>query len=139
MTDRNPESNMKITRNQRRILAKINYTFPPALIRLPDSEWKGKAPASVLEVWRSADYLVQVYDEIRKGVERISVCRTNHTGESWSDGITWDDLQRLKAECGRGDRWAVEIYPADGEVVNVANMRHLWLLDAPPVYVWRTI
>ena len=29
---------------------------------------------------------------------------------------------------GCGARDAVEVYPADADVVNVANMRHLWLV-----------
>jgi hypothetical protein len=33
--------------------------------------------------------------------------------------------------------WAVEIYPADGDVVAVANMRHLWLLPEAPAFAWR--
>ena len=44
--------------------------------------------------------------------------------------LTWAHLQELKGMCGHGKREAVEIYPADDAVVNVANMRHLWLL--PP-------
>lgn len=43
---------------------------------------------------------------------------------------------RLKAECGRGDKWAVELYPPDEAVVNVANIRHLWLLPEPPAFGW---
>ena len=28
-------------------------------------------------------------------------------------------------------------YPADRDVVNVASLRHLWVLDEPPTYAWR--
>jgi hypothetical protein len=52
------------------------------------------------------------------------------------DGIAWEDLQRLKAEIGKGDYCAVEIYPRDRDLVNVANMRHLWLLPEVPGYCW---
>jgi hypothetical protein len=37
----------------------------------------------------------------------------------------------------RGDKDAVEIYPADKDIVNVANMRHLIVLPAPFPYTWR--
>jgi hypothetical protein len=53
------------------------------------------------------------------------------------DGIGWDDLQRLKGEAGYGEYCAVEIYPPDADVVNVANMRHLFILKSPPAMMWR--
>jgi hypothetical protein len=93
------------------------------------------ASAQPIEAWRSRGFLLQVFREI-DGVQRLSVCRTSHNGHSWDENITWDDLQRLKAECGRGDRMAVEIYPADRHVVNVANMRHLWVLPEPLSFAW---
>ena len=80
---------------------------------------------------------MQVHFSCTEGVERLSICRTAITGDRWTDGISWNDIQRLKHECGRGDKFAVEIYPADKDVVNVANMRHIWILDEPPVYAWR--
>ena len=52
------------------------------------------------------------------------------------DAITWDELQRLKAEAGFADRWAVEVFPPDAQVVNIANIRHLFLLPGPPDYAW---
>lgn len=89
------------------------------------------------EVWRSRDFLVQLFDE--GGHVRVTVNRTHMpNGKDWADGITWDELQAIKAEIGRGDRWAVEVYPPDDEVVNDAPMRHLWLLDEPPSFGWRT-
>lgn len=49
-----------------------------------------------------------------------------------------NDLQRLKRECGRGDLDAVEVYPRDCDVVNVANMRHLFVFESCLLpYVWR--
>jgi hypothetical protein len=40
----------------------------------------------------------------------------------------WRDLQRIKNELTSPDRVAVEVYPAEGQVVDVANMAHLWVL-----------
>lgn len=94
-----------------------------------------KARRKPVEVWRSRDFLVQLY--VDGEWTRISVNRTHMpNGQDYADGITWDDLQRLKAEIGRGDQWAVEVFPADAEVVNDANMRHLWLLAEPPPFAW---
>lgn len=68
----------------------------------------------------------------------MSVCRTSMRQGRWVDGISWDDLQRLKREAGYGESDAVEVYPADSDVVNVANMRHLWILETPIRFAWRS-
>ena len=44
--------------------------------------------------------------------------------------ITWDQLQSVKNEVWGPDARAVEVYPAQGDVVNAGNMRHLWRLGA---------
>lgn len=44
------------------------------------------------------------------------------------DGITWDQLQVIKNEYLGEDAWAIEVYPAEGALVNELNMRHLWLI-----------
>ena len=94
-------------------------------------------PFAPQEVWRSKSFLVQVFKEA-DGVTRLSVIRTAvRVDGDWADGISWDDLQRLKSECGRGSLDAVEVYPADGEVVNVANMRHLWVLPVRLSFAWK--
>ncbi len=87
-------------------------------------------------VCRNRSYLVQIFPEI-DGARRISVCRTmiDNSGK-WEDGMTWDDLMGIKAQIGYQDRWAVEIYPPDKNTVNVANMRHLWLIPEKPSFAW---
>ena len=42
------------------------------------------------------------------------------------DGITWDTLQRIKDDVLGTDVVAVEIYPAQENLVNEINARHLW-------------
>jgi hypothetical protein len=123
------------SRNQRRQLEKENAKQPLTLQQIPRSQWPD-LPRPPKEVWRSRDYLVQVYDE-GGGIERISVSSTTLQGERWADGITWDSLMLLKRQCGRGDRDALEVYPADRDIVNVANMRHLWLPAEPVAFAWR--
>lgn len=69
---------------------------------------------------------------------RMSVNRTALTKDgNWDADIGWEELQRLKAEAGYGNMDAVEIYPSDKDVVNVANMRHLWILSEPLAFAWR--
>lgn len=91
-----------------------------------------------IEVWRSKEYLLQVFHEA-DGIERMTVCRTSVSGNSWKDNIPWDDLQRLKRECGRANFDAVEVYPRDCDIVNVASMRHIFILPGLVPFAWRKI
>lgn len=92
-------------------------------------------PKQPRRVWRSNTHLVQEFLEGER--IRITVNRTELAASGrWADGITWDQLERIKSEIGHGDRWAVELYPPDAEVVDVANMRHLWLLTEAPSFAW---
>lgn len=131
---------MQVSRAVRRELERENAKMPEELVYRPREEWPSpdKWPPGLVEVWQSRSFLVQIY-EPKDGATRLSVCRTSLGTDStrWKDGITWDDLQRLKRECGRGNLWAVEIFPADRAIVNVANMRHLWLIPAP-AFAWNT-
>ena len=87
--------------------------------------------------WCSRRFTVQLFVE-GPGRERlsISIAAFDDAGR-WKDGISWDDLQRLKTEAGFGGRWAVECFPPTSEVVNVSNMRHLWLIETPTAFGWR--
>ena len=111
--------------------------FPKQLEPIPPAFWpKDRIEPNRIAVWRSRDFLVQVFCEANQ-IMRLSVCRTKLDGTRWQDGITWDELQQIKKEVGMGDKFAVEIYPADADVVNVANMRHLWILPEAPAFAWR--
>jgi hypothetical protein len=132
---------MKPTREQLRQLDRDNSTYPEELAEVPAASWPEGLPDQRgirLKVWRSRQFLVQVFGEGR--VIRLSANRTewDHKEKSWRADISWDDLQRLKNEAGYGEQCAVELYPPDSDVVNVANMRHLFLLDAPPFFMWRS-
>ena len=56
------------------------------------------------------------------GVIRIDVVR-----KDMKDGITWDELQKVKNDCGYEDKDAVEFYPRNADVVNMGNVRHLFV------------
>lgn len=120
-------------------LSKENSRYPFRLKRL--EVLPAKMPPTCFEVWRSRDYLLQVHRTETPGVIRLSVNRASvdkHTGR-WTDGISWDDLQRLKRECGRGDLCGVELFPPDADVVNVANVRHVFVFEdgRVPEFMWK--
>ncbi|WP_438839413.1 DUF7694 domain-containing protein [Helicobacter pylori] len=43
-------------------------------------------------------------------------------------------MQRLKNEAGYGE---FEVYPRKGDVINVANMRHLFVMAGSLEFAWR--
>ena len=90
-------------------------------------------------VWDSEDFIVQAFHiPDYPGVIRLSTNRRKCISgpKLFADGITWDDLQAIKRDCGYGDRMAVEIYPADQHIINAINARHLWLLPKPLAFAW---
>lgn len=113
--------------------------WPTHLVPVPHEQWpEGSGRKMPTEIWRSRNFLLQVFPW-SDSVVRLSICRTAIQRDgNWQQEITWDELQDLKRQCGMGDHDAVEIYPADSDVVNVANMRHLWVLkDHDLDFIWR--
>ena len=124
------------SREQRRQLERDNARQPDVLTPVNRDQWPTRMPAGLARVWRSKRFLVQAFHD-EGVVTRLSVCRTTLVSDRWQDGISWDELQQIKSECGFGDFHAVEVYPADKDVVNDANMRHLWVLPKPLPFAWR--
>lgn len=114
-------------------VAKYHETLKP----VPRTLWSGDIPPKVIGVWRSRAYLVQVYQEA-DAIVRLSICRTELDDTlGWREGFTWEELQATKNAVGFTTRDADEIFPAEGDVVNVANMRHLWVLPDSIPFAWR--
>lgn len=116
-------------------LRKENLRYGEELVQL---ELQQPLPGNCCEVWRSRAFLVQVYKP-EHGAQRFTVNRTmvNHLTGGWMAGITWDELQVIKRGIGRGDKDAVEVFPKDKDMVYVANMRYIWILDKPLDFAWR--
>lgn len=133
---------LKEIRDAQKFIQKNNHKFPDHLVELPKDKWRMGVdiliPPNLIAVWRSKKYLVQVYGNQIGGCVRLSISRAlvNDKGE-WYDGLTWDEIQQLKSECGFGAMDAIEVYPADKDVVNVANMRHIWILPGLLEIAWR--
>lgn len=88
-----------------------------------------------LNVWLSNDYLAVLYEQRANGWRRLTVNRTRRDSRrNWRDGITWDELQRVKNECLGEDVWCVENYPSEDKLVNVSNMRHLFVMPEAPEF-----
>lgn len=123
-------------------MARDSAKLPSVLVEVPAELWPlaiTRVPEDTrpIRVLRSREFLVQVFRAPSPVLVRISVNRTAVTGDRWTDNIPWDDLQGIKNQVGYPMHDAVEIFPVSTDVVNVANMRHLWVLDQPVGFAWR--
>lgn len=128
-----------VSREQRRQLERERAKWPAAMTEVPRDQWPDSLTVrhgAPLLVWRSRDFLAQLFED---GITlRLSVLRTSVAADgSWRQDISWDDLQRVKCECGFADHWMLEFFPPAADVVCVANIRHLWLALEPPPFGWR--
>ena len=131
---------MNVSRAVRREMERENARLPVTLQTVHRDAWPARAhDPNRVRVWQSRDWLVQEFTTgDGMAIARLSVHRGTLDGQRWADGVTWDQLQQIKREVGYGDHDAVEIYPADADVVNVANMRHLWIMAAKLPFAWRS-
>ncbi len=116
----------------RKAIEKENRSRPTLLTLVPRNQWPEEGRVdSMIEVWISSRYLAQVFSE-GNDVFRISVNRTilDEHGQ-WQQNLSWDELMEVKRQIGRGESYAVEVLPPDADIVNVANMRHFWILPVP--------
>lgn len=130
----------KPTAVQVRQMMRDNLKYPHELVLIPPHEWPRDYPrlsqSFVVAVWRSRKFTLFVWNQ--GGVTRLSVQRNEWDERQgrFREDISWDDLQRLKREAGYGDACAVELFPPDEHIVNVANMRHLFITPEP-IFMWR--
>lgn len=142
-----PKAPAQCNRSERRALAremrKQAAAWPSHLVEVPESEWPTRRRETTeypITVWRSRNYLVVRYAapslngvEVRRlTVNRVTIGNDGH----WNQDIPWEDLLRCKRETGHGDWYGVEIYPRDRDIMNIANMRHLWLVAEPLGIGW---
>lgn len=133
----------KAFQTARRHLQQESRKFSEEFTRISDDEIKdvsfmGKKPEAC---FRNRNFFAAVFLDDCEGQSycRLTVNRTELFQDgNWIDKITWDELMAVKRGIGMGDRWMVEVYPKDDEIVNVANMRHLFLVPRPPFAFART-
>lgn len=122
------------------MIEKENQKYQDHFVDLPKSEWLPKtAHMSVVpfRVARNRRFVVQLSKH--DGAIKITVNRTaiDESGR-WEENITWDELQSIKDSLGYQDFDAVEVFPKTKDIVNVANMRHLWVLTKHDLkFIWR--
>ena len=124
----------------RRAYQKRLWTFPLDLQPIPKEEFVALIADKQdhnppRKMWRSRTFLVQLFKDKTDYRLSINRCGIDAKG-NWKGDITWDELMECKRQCGYGSHWAMEVYPPDEHLVNVANIRHLFLVEQPPPYAW---
>jgi len=106
---------------------------------MPRATWPAGFPREVVQVWRSRDVVVQVYGPSGPGVvARLSICGTALDDTlDYATTFSWESLQAIKDAVGYAAFDALEVFPRAADVVNVANMRHLWVVADPVPFAWR--
>lgn len=102
---------------------------------IPLTDEQKSRPNAPINVYKNDEFLVQIYN-LDGEPTRITVNKTKRKGNNWADGITWDQLMQVKRLVGFAKHCAIEIYPPDEHIVNVANIRHLWVVDMPE-FIWK--
>jgi hypothetical protein len=123
----------------RRHIRTVNAAHTDTLVEIPRDRWPANQPDGIVAVFRSRKFLVQLYSAALPAVSRISVSRTSlENSGHWRADIAWEELQEIKNALGFANFDAVEVYPAAADVVNVSNMRHLWILGESLPFAWRS-
>lgn len=128
---------MSASRQQRKAQAKAFQKMPSKFVEVPSVRWpKSWADNARIAVWQNNKYLVQVFKE-PGDIFRLSVNRLVTGASGWKANIPWEDLQAIKNEIGFSEQDAVEVYPREEDEVNMANMRHLWIMPTKLRFAWR--
>ena len=66
-------------------------------------------------------------------LDRTLACGVRHLAVTSLSDIrpSWPEMQRIKDELAGRDRTAVEVYPPNDQIVDEANMYHIWVLPYP--------
>ncbi|KWX71587.1 hypothetical protein AMQ84_27065 [Paenibacillus riograndensis] len=78
------------------------------------------------KAWSDGKYVVMTRSVETEWGEVIHACIRNADNTD----IPWAEKQRIKNELLGEERTAIEVFPANSDLVDEANMYHLWVLPA---------
>jgi hypothetical protein len=126
-------SNLKLIR---RNMAKENAKRSELLEPIDRKNWPHDDEISRIAVLISRRFLVQVFQHTNE-IIRLSCNRTSlDQFGNWEENLSWEELMEIKRQAGYGNAYAVEVLPEDQNIINVANMRHIWIIPQP-IVGWR--
>lgn len=91
-----------------------------------------------LSSW-AAEFSVAHTNEVFSVLERTLDNNIKHLAVSSLSGIrpSWHEMQKIKDQLAGENQMAVEIYPPKAEIVDDADMFHIFVLATPlPVTLW---
>lgn len=125
-----------LNREQRRALEKATRllisTYPDTLEIVPENDLNvpySSHPEDIKTIFRSKKYTVILWKQNRiDGKQRFSISRNewNSKERRYVGDISWDEIMEIKRQIGLGDVECWEYYPKDNEIINEANMRHIF-------------
>ena len=127
---------MEIERISVRHIQKHHLPYPQKLTPIVREEFPQAGKFGILaqiliDCWVNRYFMVQHLAHSNSeypDMVHLAINRIKRNQHGWLENISWDDLNSIKQELGYGDWWGIEIYPEDAKLVNVANLRHLWIL-----------
>ena len=76
--------------------------------------------------WHSPEFVASLFKQGE--VWRLSIARADYSDVP----LSWEELMKVKRDCGFGDYDALEVYPRDADIFNTGNVRHLYLTGTVP-------
>lgn len=87
------------------------------------------APEWITRLFKNNRYFVMIDDNAKTtGGTAIKAMIRKHDGEPFKNH--WAEIQRIKNEIFGSDAIAVEYYPAEEDLADVANIYWIWLFPA---------
>jgi hypothetical protein len=72
--------------------------------------------------WMSDDFVAGMFKQ--GSLWRLSIARAG----AGAAPMSWEDLMKVKRDCGFGEQDALEVYPSDEDIFNTGNIRHLYFV-----------
>lgn len=120
----------KRTAFERKLLRRSSKKWS-AWVSRPEWATHPDALKGCVKCWPNDRYGVQLI--VSNGLHVLMVRRHDE-----GDDFPWRDLQRIKDELVGEDREAVQVFPKKSEIVDEADMAHIWLVpedEGLPLYI----
>ena len=124
----NREQRMALEKAQKLLIA----SYPDKLEIVPENDPYipySSHPEDIKTIFRSKQYTVILWKQNRfDGKQRFSITRNEWSSKErrYVGNISWDEIMEIKRQMGLGEVECWEYYPKDSEVINEANMRHIF-------------
>ncbi len=121
----------QVSRSERRAILSAEATArrrnewgPWEMLRFPRG--------SVGHGW-AAEFTTAHRNKVFSVLDRTLPCGTRHLAVASLSGQrpSWWEMQRIKDELAGKDATAIEVYPPHAEIVDDADMFHIWVLTQP--------